>query len=405
MKTSALLPLVLVSSVAALGGKPDSVAFSPAEHPAPPQIRTDGGTTMTSARIVPVFFANDPLQSAVSGFVSRLGGSAYWTATTAEYGIGPAAGTPPVVVTDTPPTSVDSNATIAWLTSELTTPNPAFPVPDSSTIYAIYYPAGTTVLDLLNPLAPLVGCKDIAGYHAPVPLPSGATPQVVVVPRCAPSGGLSAADLVTATTSQEAIDSVTDPQIDYFAWNDPDFAGSGWSFGGALEIADACFGQPHGRFHSDELSATVQRAWSNAAAEAGHDPCVPAPAGPYFNAAPVLDDGTEVFDELTSPYQYSSFALGVSLAPGEETTIELRLFSDGPSPPWTLSAAEIPSADPYGLLDFAFDGDQGANGDVRHLRIHMRQPPSGAAFSGNTQFEIVSTLGDRQNAWRVTVGD
>jgi hypothetical protein len=119
----------------------------------------------------------------------------------------------------------------------------------------------------------------------------------------------------------------------------------------------------------------------------------------------VLSDGTEVFDELTNPNQYSSFALGVSLAPGQSTTLELRLFSDGPTPPWTLSARELPHADPYGLLEFEFDDDQGSNGDVRHLTVRMNRPPAGAVFSGNTRFEIVSTLGDRRNAWRVTVGD
>ena len=60
---------------------------------------------------------------------------------------------------------------------------------------------------------------------------------------------------------------------------------------GGGETSDLCAQDPESFTEFDELPYVVQRSWSNKAASAGHDPCVPQLQGDvYFNAAPVMND-------------------------------------------------------------------------------------------------------------------
>ena len=52
----------------------------------------------------------------------------------------------------------------------------------------------------------------------------------------------------------------------------------------------------------------VQRTWSNAAAKAGHDPCVPAPATPYIAAEPMFTESVP-FDGYTGTVQTKAMQL------------------------------------------------------------------------------------------------
>ena len=81
----------------------------------------------------------------------------------------------------------------------------------------------------------------------------------------------------------------------------------------------------------------MQRTWSNKAAPAGHDPCVPAlPGEVYFNAAPVLNDNITV-DVIGQ----TSRCKGVKIAVGETKTIEIDLFSDAATGgPWTVAVQD-----------------------------------------------------------------
>ena len=63
-------------------------ASPPPPSPAPPQVVDNGGPTVASPTVVPVFFGSDTLQGSLETFLQALSTSAYWTATTKEYGIG-----------------------------------------------------------------------------------------------------------------------------------------------------------------------------------------------------------------------------------------------------------------------------------------------------------------------------
>ena len=136
------------------------------------------------------------------------------------------------------------------------------------------------------------------------------------------------------------------------------------------------------------------------AALGSHDPCQPHPsADAYFNSAPALPDSvafTFSGQKVTTK--------GVRIPVGATGTVELDLFSDGPtSGPWTVSAVDVLTwVNQKPELSFTFDRDHGVNGEKVHLSISVlaKDPSFGAEF-----FAIVSTLGDQQNIWYGTVGN
>ena len=115
----------------------------------------------------------------------------------------------------------------------------------------------------------------------------------------------------------------------------------------------------------------TSRIWSNAAALAGHDPCQPAPSDPYFASIPDLTE------EVSIP-EYAEYGAngkpviggktkGIQLAVGESKTIDLMLYSDGPtSSPWSIMPQEVSSTP---VLSLALDRQSGTNGERLHLTV------------------------------------
>src|SRR5262249_39975352 len=114
-----------------------------------------------------------------------------------------------------------------------------------------------------------------------------------VIPRCGNFGNLTGLDAVTAAESHELIESATDPYPMYDpAYDRLDDDHYYWSstLGGA-ETGDMCAQNPTAFTRFSELPYIVQRTWSNQAALAGHDPCVPPiPDTVYFSAVPELNE-------------------------------------------------------------------------------------------------------------------
>jgi hypothetical protein len=192
-------------------------------------------------------------------------------------------------------------------------------------------------------------------------------------------------DQVSMEASREIIGAATDPlptDGPAFAAVDPDHLG--WGMVDGVEIGDMC--ATSSGLTPSGLTSLVQRAWSNAAAAASHDPCEPQGTSPYFNSAPVLEDTIQL---TGSP---SGSTKGASIPVGSSKTVELDLYSDGPtSGPWTVSAQDLTSrlADAGPALSFSLDNTQGRNGDKLHLTIHaLSASPLGVA-----PFLIVNELG------------
>ncbi len=147
-----------------------------------------------------------------------------------------------------------------------------------------------------------------------------------------------------------------------------------------------------------DLPYTVQSIWSNANAKAGHDPCQPSIAPVYFNAAPVMNDTITV-----SVFGQSTVVKGVKIPVGMSATIDVELFSDGPtSGPWSVGAKDAAAllggtAD----LSLSLDKDTGVNGDKLKLTIKVM-----TAGKHNTEmFYLTSKLGSSENIWVGIVGN
>jgi hypothetical protein len=97
-------------------GPPPDGSFLPAIHAELPRVENRGGPVLDAPVVVPVFFANDSMQAQIEQFLTQLAGSAYWSATTGEYGAGALQVAPSIVLPDAAPdavTDVQIQATLA----------------------------------------------------------------------------------------------------------------------------------------------------------------------------------------------------------------------------------------------------------------------------------------------------
>jgi hypothetical protein len=145
------------------------------------------------------------------------------------------------------------------------------------------------------------------------------------------------------------------------------------------------------------LGHAVQRSWSNVAAAAGHDLCVPAPAGPYVGAAQTIGD------RVTARYSGSQVPMtGLHVPVGQTRTIAVSLFSDAPtSGPFAVSAHALGAA-PTDVV-FTFDRTSGRNGDTVNMTVRVNH--DGGDGAGVEPFVVEAQLGDRIGRWYGMIGN
>jgi hypothetical protein len=384
----------------------------PAPHPPLPQmVNAAGGPVLTAPNIYLVFYPNYVLEPDFQSFAQLMSTSAFWGATTSQYGIGPLSYKGTIDLTDSPPTTIGQADIEAWVATELQ--NGAFGTPDPQAIYTIVYPQGTTVTQP-NPISPAFGtvnsCESFDGYHDNTSVVLGdAGPATsfayAVIPTCGPLPTL------TEVISHEWVEAATDPEVTSggiftltggpnSAFFGPDANHVIWSLLGGGEAADLC--------GTDGLSAYiqppdmggnwVQRTWSNVSAQGSHDPCVPPITQAFFDSAPVLPETVSFTSALTGTVTTQ----GITIPQGQSKTIEVDLFSDGdPGGPWTVRAADVLSTyyGSYGIaqtLSFAWDRTSGQNGEKLHLTITVTGP---SIVGGAHSFMITSQIGTRQMIW------
>jgi hypothetical protein len=253
----------------------------------------------------------------------------------------------------------------------------SFPPPDADTLYAIYFPSRTSIT-LDNDSS----CTSFGAYHNSVmvtPPPAddaGAAPAPVevvyaIMPRCRNN----LAD-VTVSASHELIEAATDPHVGggYYMSN------TIWNTRGG-EVGDLCVSFS-GNDTYLEGPFTVQRSWSNKAAAASHNPCVPAPSGPYFNVAP--------------PSNTDAIALKV----GATKVVPLTAFSDAAMDDWSLDAQEYTHfMGGNDVLTIAVDRTNVHNGSKPNLTVTLNARPTG----GLAYFALVSTSGNSTHTWPMVV--
>jgi len=374
-----------------------------------PAIVYKGGELLSVPRVVTVTFRGDPLAADLDAFGASIVSSAWWDTVRFErcasggacVDDGPA-GTSVQLSTDAPATFTDSDngapSTVqTWLLSAIddgSLPPPA-PAPSgamSSTVYLIYLP-GTTLVDFDGLMSCVPG--GFSGYHNHVTLGQGQAVPYAIVSECTPPPPPSGSgmtppttlDTTTVTASHEILETATDPdghsgfgmrldRVDNWSWLD---------IVGGDEAADLCI-DPFGMYQDmtqgvmGSRTFAVQRIWSDVSVAAGHDPCVPAPAGQvYFNAAP----------------RTAFFVLDV----GESTTFDVDAYADGPIPGWMLFAQDWSGSGGY--LDLAIEGGQTSNagpkivvtaGQTLHVTASLTADPSDLP-SGEADGALVSVSG------------
>jgi hypothetical protein len=294
------------------GGGAGGGAFETAAHAAFPIVPSNGGPVLTHPNIVTISFAGYPFESDVQAFGDWVVTSDWLAATGKDYLVSTGVHVMKVVLPGPAPAMASDADTAMLVTNQIA----ANVLPDPSTLenplYVVYYPSGTAVQNFES--GP--GCNPsntLGGYHWETAMGSTKIPYAVV-PTCDTTDA-KALGYVETSAGHEIIEAATDP----FPLTDPGYGlvsltdPWGRSLGG--EVADLC------QFQSDvtESGFTVPRIWSNSAAKAGTDPCVPPPAteAVYYNVSP-------------SQTKVTAASAGV------KSTITLTGWSSVPIQPWSL---------------------------------------------------------------------
>ena len=365
----------------------------PAPHAPLPQVGNHGGPRLQSPRLTSVTFGGDALAPELETFLNGVIASSWWGPAVSDYGIGSGLVMPPVRLTEVPPQQIDDSEIQQWLIEKLNGQHPEFGRPDGNSLYLLYYPTSTLIT-----YGTYQGCVDFGGYHSSVVLPAGLEVAYAVMARCADNPldpALSVFETVTVVASHEIVEAASDAHPDSApAFSDVDVDNRGWEGSTGTEVADLCSFLPGADYTFADFPFRVQRSWSNTAAKAGRDPCQPAPPGEvYFNAAPVL------VDSISDPTGIDMFTKGILAAPGESKTIELDLYSEGPTLPITVRAVDLSAR--FGLpptLDLTLDHDTGVNGDKLHLTVTSRPENISTSI-----LSIESHLGPYTTQWLVMV--
>jgi hypothetical protein len=369
---------------------PPDAGFEEALPANMPQLVKLSGSVLAAPKIQPIFFQNDAtVQAQMEDFANQLEGSDYWNAIGTEYGVGGFTVLPTIVVTDTPPTTDDQLET--FVVDHIDGSAQTWPY-DPSTIYSVFLPAG----DVITSPDGSKSCVDYDAYHDEFTGSGGKSIVYALIPRCAAMGSFSVLDNLTASASHEWIEAATDPRVETTpAFGDSDPTNYIWAYTPGAEVGDYC---EYLDVAYQKLVGTyvVQRTWSNAAAAAGHDPCVPAlPGQTYIGAAPILTD-TATLEGLTVA---SVSTKAVSLAVNASKTIDVQLFSDQETPDFDVTAYDLASffGGNTAELSFAWDKQTGHNGDTLHLTITRKATGTTVTDSRmhnlGSEFVIVASAG------------
>jgi hypothetical protein len=308
-----------------------------------PQLTYYGGQLLRAPHVVTVTFPGDPYAAKLETFAADLVTSPWWQAVSAGYCmadgscIGPGTDGGHVVLPFAPsPSYVDDlegESTVrAMLQGAIEAAQ--LPAPVTDTLYVVYFPEGVAITQS-DGASVGTSCQQFGGYHYSMDF-AGKTVAYAVIPECPSQGDTSTLDVTTIAASHEIIEAATDPYVSLAGPGStaqgfmldpylPDYTAWALALRGA-EVADLCPVEPWDpESITDFQGFAVTRSWSNQAAQAGHDPCQPAPPGQtYFNVAP------------------SQGQTHLKLKVGESATIQLHAFADGPVPKgWQVYGTDL----------------------------------------------------------------
>ena len=354
----------------------------------PQAIVGDPTAIMTAPKGMAITWDNDPNQVDLEKFFGAYGASPAWAEQTAEYGVGTLTNAPPQHIAGNAPATVLESTLLGLLTTNTAGANPPWGPPDENTIYMFFIPKGTKFDDGSGSFA----CQGYDGYHFDTMI-NGVDVAYSISAVCHQEAlGLGITDLqdVTITAGHEAVETATDPRTSTSApigWGDVDDAHAVWGYITEGELGDLCeYAATEAWESPPSLDYSVQRTWSNAAAAAGHDPCVGDGTTPYYQTIPdQLDTATINYTGTPRPTH------GTKIAKGATGTIDLEVYADAPGAgPFTVTLVDDSEA--FGgtaLLQFTQPTGTYMPGDKLHVPVKVLGLDS--SLDGGEAFEVDTT--------------
>jgi hypothetical protein len=342
---------------------PPGTDFMTAAHPPLPQLVHNGNAVITNLRLVSVVASGDPLAQTLFDFGDALVVSSWWTTVGADYGLGNATGSlhvtgPAIMPSDMSPDNWSGMKIKNYLTA-LATGDAA---PDGHSVYVFYLPPGVGILD--NNMKPIPGC---VGFHF---ASFDAQGDVwAVIKRCDQTGATETY-LASHEIAEGSADSAAGKgwSLPFVSSTTPIQMQDVWAVGEGHEAGDLC----QGAGATMQGAFSYSRIWSNSAAAAGMDPCVPSQGGPYVN---VSTQYTWMIGTATPPY---------------DVPIPLTGWSSSPVGDWTV-AAEIRGSNRMGFK-VAFDNGASTatinNGTQQTLHVKV---PTDATTGDYAVVRLLST--------------
>lgn len=381
----------------------------PAYKPWIAQLSNNGGAVLKNPEVVTVTWPDEPNADTFEAFGDAIGDSAYWKTLVTEYGVGAAVSgaTRHVRMKDAAPASITDTELDALVAKNAADPMSGWPAPTDQTIYVLYLPQSTSLMMSGGKGSSGNACdQGIGGYHMSTEV-GGKQVSYAILPQCPKFGPIPGE--VTLSASHEIAEAATDPQPNSNpGWVDFDDQYLAWYFfqQGATENGDMCEFYETSNYTESEsgFAFNVQRQWSNASGAAGHDPCVPAAPGPYFNVAPLdLQPVTASFGGGGGGGTIK--AKGFKVLVGETKTFTVGFYSDAKTDPWTIKVYEGNPllGTPTGTsshLTVSTDKTSGQNGEKAHITVSV----SSQGRSKTEYVTVVSTLGKRQTFMPILIG-
>src|ERR1700688_1930046 len=231
--------------------KPEAQALAPASAP---KLVFRGGPLLTSVEVFTIFWGGKWQQDPYTAIPAQLNQFFDFVLTSglmdqlSEYSvagqsIGHGKRTGTITLTTPAPSASVTDQVIQQLLQREISSNAAFPQPSTNTLYFVFAPPGTTVVQGgSSSCQQFCGCHDAIGsriFYAVMPCPD--------CPGCL--GGLAQLDALTSTSSHELCEAITDP-----------VPGHGWYDDANGEIGDIC------AWKTKKLGIfAVQLEWSNRA--------------------------------------------------------------------------------------------------------------------------------------------
>ena len=255
--------------------------FVPAAHRSFPSLARNTGRVLAPLTLVTIVASNDSLSAPLFAFGDALVSSTWLKEVGAPYALGAATSvhaTGPAITAN--PAPADMTAYIQSLID-----GGKAPAPNGETCYLLYLPDGVSIAS---------GPGPFSAYHSPYPAyGQGLGDGWAVVSRAKPyGGGETQLEELTRIASHEVLEAATDPGWTSYAVAPaatPPWTGSVWSVfqvPGPIESGDLCEGTR--TFEPANGGSEYQRILAPSPPVNG-DPCLPAPAEPYYDVSTPSD--------------------------------------------------------------------------------------------------------------------